>query len=98
MSRNYEGTTVAEGDWLYEGAVAEMVEIVAFDFDYWFELPGDDGRSEWKSYPLNPEGFLYYIRAGDDPLPMTPFQSQAEAQTWANAQPWAPITWRHLLH
>jgi hypothetical protein len=91
---DYRGAVVAVGDWLYDGSVRETVEIVAFDYDFWFELPGDDGRREWKPYPLNEDGFLYYIRHGSEPLPIKPFASMIEAKQWIEEQPWAPVTWR----
>jgi hypothetical protein len=86
MERDYTGTTFAVGDWLYDGAAIETVEIVAFNFDFWFEFPGDDGRGEWKPHPLNEAGLLYYVRAGSEPLP-TPFYSAAEAKRWGDDQP-----------
>ena len=63
---------------------------MAFDFDYWLELPGDDGRGEWKPYAPNSEGLFFYIRTTGDPLPLKPFATATEAKTWADAQPWAP--------
>jgi hypothetical protein len=92
-SDNNSGAVVAEGTWLYDGAVRETIEIVAFNYDFWFELPGDDGRSEWKPYPLNDEGVLYYVRTSGEPLPMKPFSSIGEAKAWTEAQPWGPVAW-----
>lgn len=92
---DYDGKRVAAGTWLYDGVIQKPVEVVAFDCDYHFDrLPGDDGRDPWEPYPLGPDGLLYYVRAdGQEPLGFPPFRSLAEAQAWADAQDWAPITW-----
>lgn len=90
----FDGERIALGWWLYAGVVKKRVEVVAFTFDYWFELPGDDGRELPEPYQLNPEGRLYYIRAdGGEPLGFPPFMSIDDARAWADAQPWAPIDW-----
>ncbi|RXF73798.1 hypothetical protein [Hansschlegelia zhihuaiae] len=94
--RNYEGKRAAMGRWLYDGVIEKTVEIIAFDYDYYFELPGHDGRRTWKPYSLNVDGFLYYVRAdGGEPLSMEPFQSISDAKAWVDAQPWAPIDWEN---
>ena len=90
---DFSGKVVAQGTWLYEGSVRETIEIVSFDYDFWFALPGDDGRPEWEPYPLNEEGVLYYVRVGAEPLPIEPFKSALEARAWTDAQSWAPIKW-----
>jgi hypothetical protein len=88
------GETVATGQWFYAGEVRKSVEIVAFSYDYYFELPAIDGRDPWTPYPLNEDGVLLYVRAdGGDPLGEPPFQTILDAKAWANSQPWAPIDW-----
>jgi len=89
-----DGDTVLTGSWLYAGQILKVVEIVAMDCDYNFELPVLDGRHLWERFPLNADGVLYYVRAdGGDLLGCPPFQSIPEAKAWAEAQPWGPIEW-----
>jgi hypothetical protein len=88
------GKTVLTGSWLYAGQALKVVEIVAMDRDYNFDLPVLDGHEQWVRFPLNAEGLLYYVRAeGGDLLGCPPFQSIADARAWADTQPWAPIRW-----
>jgi hypothetical protein len=89
-----DGKTVLTGSWLYADQVLKVVEIVAMDRDYNFDLPVLDGRDDWERFPLNQEGLLYYVRAdGGDLLGCPPFRSIAAAKEWAEAQPWGPIRW-----
>ncbi|RYG57594.1 MAG: hypothetical protein EON56_02195 [Alphaproteobacteria bacterium] len=82
------------GRWLYAGQVLKVVEIVAMDHDYYFDLPALDGREPWERFAPNSDGLLYYVRAdGGDLLGCPPFLSVAQAKAWADAQPWAPIAW-----
>ena len=68
------------------------VEVVRLPHDYWFELPGDDGRKTWEPYTPGEDGFYYYVRAnGGDFLGSPRFNGLEDARGWANAQPWAPI-------
>jgi hypothetical protein len=85
---------VLSGTWLYGGDVPKPVEVVRLAYDYYFELPSDDGRSPWAPYPPNAEGAFYYVRAdGGDFLGFPPFATMDAARAWADAQPWAPIVW-----
>jgi len=90
----WNGKTVLTGTWLYAAQVPKVVEIVAMDHDYNFDLPVLDSREQWERFPLNLEGLLYYVRAdGGDLLGCPPFHSIAAAKAWAEAQPWGPIHW-----
>jgi hypothetical protein len=94
---DFDGEVVPVGEWLYDGTVAKLAEVVAFDCDYFFErMPTDDGRPEWAPHALNEHGLLYYLRTAGELLPLTPFSSVAEAIAWADRQPWAPVTWKKL--
>lgn len=94
LGMSTDGETVLTGRWLYAGEIPKIVEIVALDHDYNFDLPVQDDRASWERFPLNAEGLLYYVRAdGGDLLGCPPFRSVGEARAWAEAQPWAPIQW-----
>lgn len=52
---------VAEGDWLYDGAVSRPVWIVRTDVDVWFEIAKADDQLEPGEVPrLNDEGHVFY--------------------------------------
>lgn len=55
---------VRSGRWLYDGLVDKPVDIVALDFDFWFEIGrADDALEPGETpVPLGPDGCLYYVR------------------------------------
>jgi hypothetical protein len=52
------------GRCLYDNAVEKPVDIVSFDFDWWYELGKADGALEpdEEPQPVGPDGVLYYVR------------------------------------
>jgi len=67
---------VRTGTWLYDGIVERPVDVIALDFDWWYELSKADDMLESgeEPLPLGPEGVLYYVRfqrAGQPVLPTT---------------------------
>jgi hypothetical protein len=61
---------VRSGTWLYDGTVERNVDVVALNFDWWYELAKEDVSLEEgeQPLPLGPDGVLYYARfqrAGD---------------------------------
>jgi len=55
---------IKAGTWLYNNEVARPVDIIALDYDFWYELGKADEQLETgeEPEPLSPEGFLYYAR------------------------------------
>lgn len=55
---------VKTGTWLYDDTVEKSVEIVALDFDFWYEIAKSDNRLEPGEAPQAPgeNGRLYYFR------------------------------------
>lgn len=74
---DYDGGVVASGVWLYASTTRQIIDVVAFDCDYFHDrMPTDNGRSEWKPYPLNSAGVLYYLRG------VEAFISPAKTRQW----------------
>lgn len=55
---------VKSGRWLYDDSVYSPVDIVALDFDYWYEVARQEGMLEEGELPESSDrdGFLYYVR------------------------------------
>lgn len=55
---------VRTGTWLYDGAVDRPVDIIAFEYDWWYSLAAKDGLLDDNEQPtpLGPDGCLYYVR------------------------------------
>jgi hypothetical protein len=55
---------VKRGIWLYDGTVEKPVDIIALDYDWWYELAKADGMLEPDEdpEPLGKEGYIYYVR------------------------------------
>jgi hypothetical protein len=55
---------VETGIWSYDNMVEMPVDIVALDYDWWYELAKADGQLEDGEKPVDPgnDGFLYYAR------------------------------------
>jgi hypothetical protein len=55
------------GRWLYDGSVYGPVDIVALDFDYWYEIAPAEGALEEGELPETPDDgeALYYVRYRD---------------------------------
>ena len=93
---------VRSGVWLYDESVESPVDIVGFDFDWWYQFAVDDGSLEpdEQPQPLGRDGLLYYVRfrrAGD---PTTPTWVDSgghamveEAMRTAEANAPSPIKW-----
>ena len=93
---------VREGVWIYDGSVAQPVDIVALDFDFWFTIAEADGALEADEAPqaFGPDGWLYYhrfTRAGDRSEPTwvdSPgYATIDEAVVSAEARVPSPIVW-----
>jgi hypothetical protein len=52
------------GTWLYDGAVPRPVDIVALDYDWWYELGKANGDHSHDEKALEPDaqGWIYYVR------------------------------------
>lgn len=66
--------------------------------DYWYDLAKADGVLDPEEKPqLNAEGFLYYVRFGEDgesPFPISQgFKSFKDAVRWAENKAPSPISW-----
>ncbi len=55
---------VKTGTWLYDGTIERPVDIIALDFDWWYEMAKADGILDADEAPmkLGHEGYLYYVR------------------------------------
>ena len=55
---------VRTGTWLYDGTAPRPVDIVALDYDWWYELEKADGTLGPAEQPLKPDaqGWIYYVR------------------------------------
>ena len=64
LGARYEVRIVCSGLWTYDGAVELPVDIVALEFDWWYELvAAEDGlQQDEKPKPVGPDGCLYYVR------------------------------------
>ena len=95
---------VRSGTWKYDGSVDKPVDIVSFDFDWWYELAATEGSLGAAERPraLGPDGVLYYVRfrkAGSLETP-TWLDSEGhadldEAVSAAEATAPSPIRWTH---
>jgi len=55
---------IKRGTWLYDGTVEKPVDIIALDYDWWYESAkagGTLGPNE-EPGPLGKEGYIYYVR------------------------------------
>ena len=96
---------VQTGFWLYDGDVKTPVDIVALDYDWWYELAKADGQLDDGELPKSPDadGFLYYARfrnAGqlEEPTWVDSFghTTSAKAMDAAQEKVVGPITWNDL--
>ena len=55
---------IKKGIWLYDGVVEKPVDIIRFDFDWWYEMAKSEGtlEPEEEPVPLGNEGYIYYVR------------------------------------
>lgn len=69
---------VRSGRWLYDGSVDKPVDVIALDFDFWFEIGRADDRLEPGEVPqpLGPDGCLYYVRFRH--------AGEVESRTWVD--------------
>lgn len=93
---------VRSGWWRYDNAVDLPVDVVALDFDFWYDLAlADDMLDEGEQpTPLGPDSCLYYVRyarAGSLAYPTwvdsAGFASLEEAMAVAPARVPSPIRW-----
>ena len=85
-----ESRIVARGVWLYDGKVSRPVEIHARPANFSGSRFDDvDRLDETRPIPDTPDALVYYIGAttGGE------FYALAEANKWAEAQPWGPVKW-----
>jgi hypothetical protein len=93
---------VRAGKWIYDGSAEKPVDIVAFDFDWWYEFArSDDSLDEGEEpQPLGRDGLLYYVRfrhAGEDETPTsvdsTGYLTIEDAMAHASDTVPSPIAW-----
>src|SRR5262245_2795026 len=89
---------VRSGTWLYDNSVKRRVRVLRLTSDYWHDLAKADGLLQSGESPeLNKDGFLYYVRFGEDgesSFPMSQgFRSCEEAIHWAEQRSPSPISW-----
>lgn len=55
---------VRSGSWLYDNSARSPVDIVALDYDFWYEIGKADDQLESgeEPCPLGDGGHLYYVR------------------------------------
>ncbi len=55
---------VKKGTWLYGGTVQKPVDIIALDFDWWYEMiKEEEGLEEAEEpIPVGSEGYIYHVR------------------------------------
>ena len=89
--------------WLYDEIAPTLVDIVALDYDFWFNLAQADDTldPDEEPTPLGSQGFLYYARfkhAGDIEEPTwveSPGRATVqEAMRDAEAKTAGPIKWQ----
>ena len=94
---------IRSGTWLYDGSVDRPVDVIALEFDWWYELARADGQLEEGEEPasVGPDGCLYYARfqhAGTSVSPTTVdspgFETLDEAMSAAQAKVAGPIKWQ----
>jgi len=87
---DHEGELVLVGWFLYDGAVPTRVEIVARNYDVYYQVNDDDDLLERRdqAVPLGTDGRLYYFKGN-----LQPHRTLEAAQAWADRQPWGPVDW-----
>jgi hypothetical protein len=55
---------VQKGYWLYGSVAKTPVDVIAVDFDWWYDMAKEEETLELGEEPLamGEEGFLYYVR------------------------------------
>ena len=55
---------VKKGTWLYDGQIEKPVDIIALEYDFWYEIAKADGMLEPDEQPgpFGSNGELYYVR------------------------------------
>ncbi|MFG1490843.1 hypothetical protein ABMA58_16445 [Oceanospirillum sp. HFRX-1_2] len=93
---------VESGIWLYGDSVEKPVDIISFDYDWWFELAKADEQLEANENPepLNIQGVLFYVRfryATETSEPTWPdsvgYQTISEAKKYAESKSPSGIQW-----
>jgi hypothetical protein len=93
---------VCTGQWLYDDSVAQPVDIVSLEYDFWYEIGRADGALDdgEEPVPLGPGGVLFYVRfskAGSTDSPTWvdsgAYESIEEAQEDAQSRATSPIKW-----
>lgn len=95
MDEEPYASVVAIGTWLYDGQVSREIELLARSAKWahgrWLEDEhGNFVLNEQAPCPETPDGFVYFVGTGPQ------FATAQEAISWADAQPWGPVQWRHL--
>ena len=77
---------VKTGKWLYGMSVYLPVDIVAINYDFWYQLDKADGQLELNDQPepLNAEGVLYYVRFRKALEPLEPTWPDSSGYTDIN--------------
>ncbi len=90
---DYDGEIVLTGTWLYDGQAPTSIEVVARNFDaFWESVDYEEPGRELM--PLGPEGRLYTVSfSSGRSSGWGPFQTIEALKAWADAQPWGPVTW-----
>ena len=90
---------------MYDGRVEKPVDIIAFDYDWWYELAKADGTLDdgQVAASLGREGCLYYARfrrAGETIEPTwvdsDGHQTCREAMQAAEQKVGSPISWQEI--
>jgi len=93
---------VRSGSWRYDAAVDQSVDVVALDFDFWYEVGRADDALEpaEEPTPLGEGGALYYVRFGnagrtDEPtwVDSAGYSNVADAVAFAQSRVPSPIRW-----
>ena len=70
---------VKKGTWLYGDSVRKPVDIIALDFDWWYDMVKKEGGQDEgeEPMPLGKQGYIYYVR----------FKSAGETEhpTWVDS-------------
>lgn len=87
---DYEGELIVVGWFLYDRTVPTRVEIVARNYDVYYQVNAADDLLELRARPapLGADGRLYYLKGNLEPHP-----TLEAAQAWADRQPWGPVDW-----
>lgn len=71
---------VKAGTWLYGRSIKQSVDVVALNYDWWFQMAQSEGLLESDEEPMamGPDGCLYYVRfqQAASPLELTWVDSQ----------------------